>query len=107
MQFSNIVIDLLIIGMFIIGVYAFLILPRQREFRRRQKLVQSMEVGTTVLTYGGQIGVIKKIDRESGVVTLEVAEGIEARYVAAAITGEFDEKVYAESAQKELSEKKA
>ena len=101
-MFQNILLDLFLLALFAGGIYSFLILPRQREFRRRQKFVRSMEIGTQVLTYGGLIGTIRAIDSTSGVVTVEVADGIRLRVIAAAITGEFDAEAYAKSAQRAM-----
>lgn len=101
-MFDTFAFDLFIIALFALGIYAFLIAPRQREFRKRQKLVTSLEPGTSVLTYGGVIGTLKEVDNETGIVRLEIAEGIEIKLVAAAITDEFDANAYAESAQKIL-----
>ncbi len=98
---QQLVFDLFIIGLFAIGIYSFLIAPRQREFRRREKLVQTLKVGSEVLTYGGMIGTVKSI-ADTGIVTVEVAPGVEVRFVAAAITQEFDLQAYSESARRHM-----
>lgn len=97
---QNVVFDLVILAVFVVGIYAFLFLPRQREFRRRQKLVVGLQPGTQVMTYGGLLGKVKEVDRQRGIVMLEVADGIALRFVAAAITGEFDAEKYAQDARK-------
>lgn len=101
-MFDNILLDLFIIMVFGVGVYALLIAPRQRAFRKRQKLVMSLKPGIQVMTYGGMLGTVTDVDQNTGIVTLKVAEGIELRFIAASITGEFDAQAYAESAQKVL-----
>ncbi len=101
-MFGNILFDLLILGLFAAALYAFLILPRQREFRRRQQLVRSLEVGTEVLTYGGMLGTIKQVDSERGTVILQIADGVEVRFLAAAIMDKFDAEAVAQSAQKAM-----
>ena len=102
-MFQNILLDLFLLALFAGAIYAFLILPRQREFRGRQKFVRSMEIGTQVLTYGGLVGTIQAIDSARGIVTVEVADGISLQVIAAAITGEFDAEAYGKSAQREMS----
>ena len=82
--------------------YAFLVQPRQREFKRRQKLVQTLSVGMEVLTYGGILGKITKIDTDTGLVHVEVAPGLVLRFVAASITQEFDPKAYAAAAKEHM-----
>jgi preprotein translocase subunit YajC len=101
-MFQNILPDLFLLVLFAGAIYAFLFLPRQREFRKRQAFVRSMEIGTRVLTYGGLIGTIKAIDSDRGIVTVEVADGVSIQVIAVAITGEFDADAYGKSAQREL-----
>jgi preprotein translocase subunit YajC len=96
---ENLLFDLFIIALFAAGVYAFLIMPRQREWKRRQKLVRELKVGAEVLTYGGLVGTIKRIDEETGLVSVEVAPGVELRFIGAAITQEFNAAEYAEAAK--------
>ena len=91
-----------IIGIFMTAYYSFLVLPRQREYKRRMQVVQDLKIGTEVLTYGGIIGTIRKIDYDTGVVTIEVAPNLQLRFIAAAITQEFDPNAYAEAAQKHM-----
>lgn len=100
MDYQTILVDLFILGLFAIGLYSFAILPRQRAFKERQKLVSHLKTGTEVITYGGQIGKVIKIEAEQGVVVLEIAKGVEARFLAQAISSEYEPKAIAESAQK-------
>lgn|SRR5574341_52939 len=99
---QNILLDSLIIGLFLLGIYAFLVLPRQRAFHQRQRLVSQLRLGTDVITYGGMIGKVKKVEAEQGVVTLEVAKGVDVRVISAAISTEYEPQVIAENAQKAL-----
>ncbi|HEC22382.1 MAG TPA: preprotein translocase subunit YajC [Chloroflexi bacterium] len=101
-MFQNAIGDIFILALFAAAIYAFLILPRQREFKKRQRFVRSLSVGTRVTTYGGMIGTVKKVESERGLVTLEVADDIELQFLAAAITAEFDPEAYAESARRAL-----
>ena|SRR5688572_32491329 len=91
-----------IIALFAAAYYSFLVVPRQREYKRRMQVVQELKIGTDVLTYGGIIGTIRKIDYDTGIVTIEVAPNLQLRFIAAAITQEFDAKAYAEAAKKHM-----
>jgi preprotein translocase subunit YajC len=102
MQAQTILIDLFILAIFAAGIYVFLVMPRQREFRRRQKLVRELEVGAEVLTFGGLVGTVKHIDSDSGIVRLEVGEGVEVQILASAITTEFDRESVAKDAQRAM-----
>lgn len=103
MQAQTILIDLFILAIFAAGIYAFLILPRQREFKRRQKLVRTLEVGAEVLTFGGLVGTVKHIDSDSGIVRVEVGEGVEIQVLASAITAEFDREAVAKDAHRAMN----
>jgi preprotein translocase subunit YajC len=100
MDLSQLWPDLLILGMFVIAIYSFSVLPRRRDFRQRQKLVSQLKPGTEVITYGGLVGTVRKVDAENGMITLEVAKGVELRFLAQAISSEFDAKAIADSAKR-------
>jgi preprotein translocase subunit YajC len=102
MDFGTLLTDFFIIGLFAIGIYSFLILPRQRAFRERQKLVSQLAVGTDVITYGGVIGKVTQIEAEQGIVHLEIAPGVKVRVLAQAISSEYQPTAIAESAQKAM-----
>jgi preprotein translocase subunit YajC len=99
----DLIFALVLIGLIGAGVYSFMIAPRQREWRRRQELVNHLNIGTRVLTYGGMVGVVKNVDTKTGLVTVTVADGIDLEFVASAIMQEFDSQAYAEAAQKHLT----
>ena len=92
--------DLGILVLFALGFYVFSVMPRQREFSQRQKLVSQLKPGTEVITYGGLVGTVKQVDSENGVITLEIAKGVEARFLAQAISSEFDANTISENAKK-------
>jgi preprotein translocase subunit YajC len=100
MDFSQLGFDLIILVLFVLGIYVFSVLPRQREFSNRQKLVSQLKPGTEVITYGGLIGTVKQVDADNGVITLEIAQGIEARFLAQSISSEFDAQAVGDSAKK-------
>ena len=87
---------LLVLG----GYYSFVVLPRQRAFKKHCQLVSSVEVGQEVVTYGGLIGTVKRVDAEAGIVTVELAPGVDVRVLAMAINQQFDPEGIAESARR-------
>lgn len=93
---SSAVFILLLVG----GYYSFFVLPRQRAYRKQYKLVSDMKVGDEVITMGGIVGKIKKMDTDTGLVTLEIAPGTEMRFVAMAINQKFDPDALADSAER-------
>jgi preprotein translocase subunit YajC len=102
MDFPTLLTDLFIIGLFAIGIYTFTILPRQRAFKERQKLVSELTVGTEVTTYGGMIGKVTKIEADQGIVHLEIANGVTVRLLMQAIGSEYKPAEVADSAQKAM-----
>ncbi len=102
MTLQTLLLDLFVLAVFGGAIYSFLILPRQREFKKRQQFVAALQVGATVITYGGLIGVVKAIDTERGLVAVEIAEGVTARFLAAAIMGEYDAGAIADSTRRAL-----
>lgn len=102
MPLQTLLTDLLILLIFGAAVYTLLVLPRQREFRRRQRFVARLQPGVRVTTYGGIVGVVKEVRSNEGLVTLEVAAGVDITLLAAAIMGEFDAEGVREGAQRAL-----
>ncbi len=105
MTWERLVMDLVILAIFGAAVYSFLILPRRREFRKRQQFVSELQVGTPVTTYGGMLGTVTDIDRETNIVTLEIAQGVEVKMMGPAIMGEFDPAEVAASVRRALGDR--
>ena len=71
---------ILLIG---VAFYLLLIRPRSRQMRAERELLSSLEVGDEVITRSGMFGRIVELDDEA--VVLEVAPGIQLRFVRAAV----------------------
>lgn len=70
----------------VLAVLYFLILrPNQRRQRQAQERQNSLRPGARVTTIGGMKGTVTAVDDESGDVVLEVAPGVEVRYIKQAI----------------------
>jgi len=88
---------LLLAGM---GVYWTMVLfPRQRDFQRRQRMARDLAEGDEVITGGGLIGRVKRIDSENGIAYLEVADGVVIRIVVAAMIDRYNVEEIARNAQ--------
>lgn len=59
--------------------YFFLVRPQQKRMAEYQKLVSSLRRGDRVVTSGGIIGTIHKVETSSPDVTVEIAEGVRVR----------------------------
>ncbi len=87
---SNPILGFLPIILIFAIFYFLLFLPMQRQKKQQQKMIRELQKGATVLTNGGLIGVIDRLDDETIVlrvrpdnVKLEVA-----RNAVAALLGE-------------------
>jgi len=68
-------------------VFYFLILrPQQRKMKEHQAMVAAVRRGDKVVTSGGILGKVTKVNTETGTVDVEIADGVEVEVVAATIT---------------------
>jgi preprotein translocase subunit YajC len=79
---------ILLLGM--AAYWSFSLMPRQREFAKRQEMARSLVEGDEVITAGGIVGKVMRIDSEMGVAYVEVAEGLQLRVVTAALLDRYD-----------------
>ncbi len=79
--------------------WSFVILPRQRLYRKHNKYVQTLKVGDEVITAGGMIGTLMRMEPETGVAYVKIAEGIEVKMLTAALSRPFDAEEVALTAQ--------
>ncbi len=63
----------------IIIFYFFLVRPQQRRMAEYQKLVSGLRRGDRIVTSGGIIGTIHKVETNNPDVTVEIAEGVRVR----------------------------
>jgi len=90
------------------GIFYFLLIrPQQRQRRAQRDLIESLDIGDEVVTIGGLYGTIREVDDES--VTLEVAQGVDLRFVRGAIARKlvYDEGGYEDQGQDEEEEEEA
>ena len=75
-----------------LGAYwAFFIFPRQRNFIKRQRIVQSLVPGERVITGGGMIATVVAVDADSGTTELEISEGVRITVMSAAVLQRYDD----------------
>lgn len=93
---------LLLIALFVLA-WIVLILPKQRELKRHNALVASLEVGDEVMTGSGFYGTLVAVDTDT--VQLLLAEGFEVklarRAVAAKVVHDDDAETQHEAAELE------
>jgi preprotein translocase subunit YajC len=66
--------------------YFLLIRPQKQERQRRQQMVDSLAKGDSVITAGGIHGTVESVDKEKGIVTLNVAPKINMKFNRTAVS---------------------
>ena len=88
-----------------LGAYwSLVIFPRQRDFQKRQRYVRSLNAGDEMITFGGIIGKVVRVEAEQGIAYVEIAEGVIVRVVSASLMQPFDPEELAHNAQRGLGE---
>jgi preprotein translocase subunit YajC len=84
----------------ILGAYwALVVYPKQRDFQKRQRYVSTLNVGDEVVTYGGIIGKIVKVEADKGIAHVQIADGVAVRLITAALMQAYDPEAIAQNAQ--------
>ncbi|MBJ3763113.1 preprotein translocase subunit YajC [Maribius pontilimi] len=64
-------------------MYFLLIRPQQKKVKEHQKMVEALRRGDQVVTAGGLLGKVVKVDE--GEATVELAEGVKVRVIKSTI----------------------
>lgn len=82
------------------GAYWSLVLfPRQRDFQRRQQMARTLAEGDEVITGGGIVGKVLRIDSDQGIAYVEIADGVVVRLLTAAMLERYEPGEVARNAQ--------
>src|SRR5665648_1234562 len=77
--------SLLIPTMLIIGIMYFLMIrPQQRRLKEHRDMVASIRRGDTVVTSGGIIGKVAKVDEQE--LQVEIADGVKIKVVRSTVS---------------------
>lgn len=80
---SNIIQFMPIIFIFVV-MYFLVIRPQQKKAKQHREMIAAVRRGDTIVTSGGLIGKISKVNDEQEV-TVELAEGVKVRIVRSMI----------------------
>jgi len=75
--------QLIFIGIFVLIFYFVLIRPQNKRRKEHQELMGGLAKGDEVVTAGGIVGLVKKVDDDF--VLLEVGKGTELRFQKSAV----------------------
>lgn len=78
----------------LIGVvfYFLIIRPQQKKYKDHVAMINAVEKGDRVVTSGGIICTVTKIDVENDTVQVEIAEGVKVKVVRSTIASVLTEK---------------
>lgn len=65
--------------------YVFLIRPQQKKLKEHEAIINSVKRGDEVVTGGGIIGKVSKIEEGSNIIHIEIADGVIVRINKATI----------------------
>ena len=67
------IIWIVVLVVLMIGMFAMSIIPQRKRQKKAQEMVDSIKVGTKVMTIGGFVGEIKKVDAPNNNFTLDIS----------------------------------
>ena len=66
--------------------YFLLIRPQQKKMKQHREMIASLKRGDKILTSGGIIGTIVKVEEEEGVLLVEIAKDVRVRIARATVS---------------------
>jgi preprotein translocase subunit YajC len=91
--FANFLPLILIFGVF----YFMMIRPQIKKQKDHQEMLNNLKRGDKIVTTGGIIGSIIKIEEDIGIVNLEIAPNVRVRIIKSAISDRMDNTVSPEN----------
>ncbi len=82
---------LLLYGLLGVVLYVFLIHPARKRQKEHQKMLDSIQAGERVVTSGGIVGTVVRIDKDS--LRLKLAPSVEVTLVRSYVIGKAPEEV--------------
>lgn len=90
----------------IFAVFYFLILrPQQKKIKQHQSMVKALKRGDKIVTGGGIIGTVTKVDEDAGILDVDIANGVIVKVVRSTVSDTQVRAITADEKEKE-SEKK-
>lgn len=76
-----------LIGLIVILFYLLLIRPQQKRFKEHSEMIAALKKGDKVVTGGGLIGKIDKIEQENDEVVIDLGSGVKVTALRSTIHG--------------------
>lgn len=67
-------------------IYFLIIRPQQKRAADHRKMVESVRRGDIVVTSGGIVGKVTKVQEDSGEISVEIAEGVKVKVIRSTLS---------------------
>jgi preprotein translocase subunit YajC len=101
--FSSIIPLVLIFVVF----YFLLIRPQQKKLKEHEALVSGIKRGDKVVTGGGILGQVTKVEADSQYIMVEIAQGVNVRVIRSTVISLIDKSPSTDEEGKDKKDKKA
>jgi preprotein translocase subunit YajC len=76
----------ILVGMF----YILLIMPQQKRFKQHRSMLDSLQKGDKVVTAGGFIATVDKVDENEGEIVIDLGNGVKVTALRSAVQSKLD-----------------
>lgn len=83
---NQVIGQVLMFGLIFVIFYFLIIRPQQKKYKQHMAMVSAVERGDKVVTAGGIVGKVTKLDADNGHLAVEIASGVEVKVVASTIS---------------------
>ena len=83
---GDLVLQLVPFLLIFVIMWFLIIRPQQRRVKEHQELVKNVRRGDTIVTTGGIVGKVTKVDRRSAEIEVEIADGVKVKVARAMIS---------------------
>ena len=77
--------SIMMFGLIFVVFYFILIRPQQQKFKKHEAMIANIARGDKVVTAGGIIGKVTKVEKEQNTLSIEIADNVEIKVIAATI----------------------
>jgi preprotein translocase subunit YajC len=95
--------NLIFLALMFVAFYFLLIRPQRRRLEQQRQMQSSLELGDEILTQGGLVVTVKRLDDD--VITVELSPGVEARlnrrFVAGKTPADIPEEIQTDDEERE------
>ena len=76
---------ILMIGMFIAVFYFLMIRPERKRMKQRESMLGALQKGNTVVTYGGIVGKIFRVEEREVIIVVDKDSNVKMRFLRNAV----------------------